>query len=230
VKSESQQSFWDPIAPHCHPLTDASPKDAPKPRLQPKRQFRQSLHREFLSSSRWSLPLVLSYGLTVSIYIFCDNSNIFIEGQWAAGRADGMKGPNTEFRIDYGQLLSVCAGGRRVEQAKLYGSVPPANDSLWRYIQKQGWNVKTMERNLANKEKGLDLEIALDMNDLSRDVPAATMLLLAGDGDYLSLIPRLQQRGWKVEIAFYQNVALSIRTLADCFIPLEDKLHEFRMK
>jgi uncharacterized LabA/DUF88 family protein len=166
----------------------------------------------------------------VSLYIFCDNSNIFIEGQWAAGRADGIRGPNTEFRIDYGQLLSVCAEGRKVEQAKLYGSVPPTNDSLWRYIQKQGWNVKTLERNLANKEKGLDLEIALDMNDLSRDAPAATMLLLAGDGDYLALIPRLQQRGWKIEVAFYQNVALSIQTLADRFIPLEDKLHEFRMK
>jgi uncharacterized LabA/DUF88 family protein len=77
---------------------------------------------------------------------------------------------------------------------------------------------------------GLDLEIALDMSDLSRDVQPATMLLLAGDGDYLTLIPRLQQRGWKVEVAFYQNVALSIRTLADRFIPLEDKLHEFRLK
>jgi uncharacterized LabA/DUF88 family protein len=166
----------------------------------------------------------------VSLYIFCDNSNVWIEGQWAAGRADGIRGPNTEFRIDYGQLLTVCAEGRNVEEAKLYGSVPPANDSLWKYIKSQGWNVKTMERNLANKEKGLDLEIALDMNDLSRDVQPAMMLLMAGDGDYLTLIPRLQQRGWKVEVAFYQNVALSIRTLADRFIPLEDKLHEFRLK
>jgi len=69
------------------------------------------------------------------------------------------------------------------------------------------------------------------MNDLSRDVsPATTMILLAGDGDYQTLIPRLQQRGWRVEIAFYENVALSIKTLANHFISLEAKLHEFRLK
>jgi uncharacterized LabA/DUF88 family protein len=83
---------------------------------------------------------------------------------------------------------------------------------------------------MADKEKGLDVQIALDMNDLSRDVEPATMLLLAGDGDYLTLIPRVQARGWKFEIAFYENAALSIRTLADRFIALESKLHEFRFK
>ena len=94
----------------------------------------------------------------------------------------------------------------------MYGSVPPANDSLWRAIEKQGWNVNTLARNYADKEKGLDIQIALDMNDLSRDVSPATMILLAGDGDYHTLIPRLVQRGWTIEIAFYDNVALSIRT------------------
>jgi len=167
----------------------------------------------------------------MSVYIFCDNSNIYIEGQWAAGRADGMRGPNTEFRIDYGQLLMVCADNRRVAQAKLYGSVPPPNDSLWRAMEKQGWDVKTIQRNQADKEKGLDIEIALDMYELSREVtPPATMVLLAGDGDYQTLIPRLQAKGWKVEIAFYENVALSIKTLADRFVSLETRLHEIRFK
>lgn len=167
----------------------------------------------------------------MGLYIFCDNSNIFLEGQWAAARAEGRRGPHPEFRIDYGQLISVCAEGRDVRQANLYGSVPPQNDSLWRAIRGQGWKVKTLERNYAGKEKGLDVEIALDMSDLSRDIaPAETMLLLAGDGDYQTLIPRLQQRGWVIEVAFYENIALSIRTLADRFIALEDRLHEIRFK
>jgi hypothetical protein len=35
----------------------------------------------------WSMtsPTII---VCVSVYIFCDNSNIWIEGQWAAGRAD----------------------------------------------------------------------------------------------------------------------------------------------
>jgi uncharacterized LabA/DUF88 family protein len=167
----------------------------------------------------------------VSLYIFCDNSNIFLEGQWAAGRASGKKGPNSEFRIDYGQLITVCAKGRPVSQANLYGSIPPQNDSLWNAIRAQGWNVRTLERNLAGKEKGLDIEIALDMNDLAHDVlTPGTMILVAGDGDYQTLIPRLQKKQWRVEVAFYENVALSIRTLADDFISLEDCLHQIRFK
>lgn len=102
----------------------------------------------------------------MSLYIFCDNSNLFLEGQWAAARAEGRRGPHPEFRIDYGQLITVSADGRQVTQASLYGSVPPPNDSLWRAIRAQGWNVKTLERNYAGKEKALDIEIALDMNDL----------------------------------------------------------------
>jgi len=90
----------------------------------------------------------------MSVYIFCDNSNVFIEGQWAAGRADGLRGPNTEFRIDYGQLLTVCAGGREVVQAKLYGSVPPPNDSLWRAMERQGWDVKTSKGTWQTRKKG----------------------------------------------------------------------------
>jgi uncharacterized LabA/DUF88 family protein len=98
-------------------------------------------------------------------------------------------------------------------------------------MEKQGWYVKTIKRNQADKEKGLDIEIALDMYELSRDVtPPSTMVLLAGDGDYQTLIPRLQQKGWKVEIAFYENVALSIKILADRFLSLETRLHEIRLK
>jgi hypothetical protein len=51
-----------------------------------------------------------------------------------------------------------------------------------------------------------------------------------GEGDYQTLIPRLQPWGWEVEIAFYGNVALSIKTLANRFISLEGKLHEVRLK
>lgn len=167
----------------------------------------------------------------MSLYIFCDNSNIFLEGQWAASRAEGRNRPNPEFRIDYGQLIAVCADGRQVTEAKLYGSVPPPNDSLWNAIEAQGWKVRTLERNYRGKEKALDIEIALDMNDVSRDVtPPGTMILLAGDGDYQTLIPRLQQRGWHVEVGFYENVAISIRTVANRFISLEEHLHEIRFK
>src|SRR5258708_20334944 len=129
------------------------------------------------------------------------------------------------------RAINQCLRAGQTGQANLYGSEPPENDSLWRAIRARGWEVKTMERNYAGKEKGIDIQIALDMNEFSRDVkPPGTMIRLAGDGDYQTLIPRLQDRGWEIEIGFYQNVAQSIRTLANRFISLEDRLHEIRFK
>jgi hypothetical protein len=88
-------------------------------------------------------------------------SSLKSNGQPVGRRGRGDHNQNS--RIDYGQLISVCAQGRAVTQANLYGSVPPDNDSLWRAIRAHGWKVKTLERNYAGKEKGLDIEIALDM-------------------------------------------------------------------
>jgi len=96
---------------------------------------------------------------------------------------------------------------------------------------KHGWHVKTIERNYFNKEKGVAMEIGLDMSDLmhSLSVPQ-TIVLLAGDGDFQAVIPRLQARGWRIEVWFYGNVAQAVRTLADHFENLEYHLHAIRLK
>ncbi len=167
----------------------------------------------------------------MGVYVFCDNSNVFIEGKWAAARVENMKGPHPEFRIDYGQVLTVCSEGRPVLSANMYGSRPPANDSLWKKIEKDGWKINLLDRNPANKEKGLDIDIALDIHEVALSgAKPETIVLLAGDGDYQTLIPRVQARGWQFEIWFYSNIAGSLRVLADRFVNLEDHLGEIRFK
>jgi hypothetical protein len=42
--------------------------------------------------------------------------------------------------------------------AKLYGSKPTYNDTLWTMAEVNGFKVKTFERNASNKEKKLILK------------------------------------------------------------------------
>ena len=45
----------------------------------------------------------------------------------------------------------------------LYGSRPPAEDSVWDRIRDDGFDVKVFDRNIRNKEKGVDMEMGMDI-------------------------------------------------------------------
>jgi uncharacterized LabA/DUF88 family protein len=108
----------------------------------------------------------------------------------------------------------------------LYGSIPPPNDTVWKKIREAGFDVKLFERNLRNKEKGLDMEIGLDMNDLSRDEAPGTMILVAGDADYVPVLDRVQSRKWKVEVWYWSNAADKLQKAASPFFPLDSDVYK----
>lgn len=58
-----------------------------------------------------------------------------------------------------------------VSRAVLYGSRPPANDSVWRAAEAQGFEVVVYDRNAANREKKIDTKIVTDL--IGDFVPAA---------------------------------------------------------
>ena len=70
----------------------------------------------------------------MSVYVFVDNSNIWIEGKKASGKAKNPPVPsNYNYRIEYGHLLNhVCKGRTLGDMPMLYGSEPPPNDSVWK--------------------------------------------------------------------------------------------------
>ncbi|CAH1770784.1 205_t:CDS:2, partial [Entrophospora sp. SA101] len=47
----------------------------------------------------------------------------------------------------------------------LVGSRPPPNDSLWKHIRKQGYDVTVHARNAENREKKVDVEISVSIMD-----------------------------------------------------------------
>jgi uncharacterized LabA/DUF88 family protein len=127
------------------------------------------------------------------------------------------------YRLEAGRLLAHVLKCRKLASIPhLYGSVPPPNDTVWKKIKSAGFDVKLFERNIRNKEKGLDMEIGLDMNDLSRDVtPAGTMILVAGDADFVPVLVRVKKRGWTVEVYYWGNAAEKLQDSASFFHNLD---------
>ena len=121
----------------------------------------------------------------------------------------------------------VKEGDSRVlaEVPYLYGSRPPPDDSVWDRIRDDGFDVKVFDRNIRNKEKGVDMEMGMDIAErlFTADGPA-TMVIAAGDADYVPAVSRAQDRGWKVEVWFWRNAAADLKTACDRFVELDRQL------
>jgi hypothetical protein len=73
-------------------------------------------------------------------YLYVDNSNVWIEGMRVSAVANAIAPDlwtaidnrivDYNWKIDFGKLHEF-AGGDEIGRAVLYGSRPPANDSLW---------------------------------------------------------------------------------------------------
>lgn len=171
--------------------------------------------------------------------IYMDNSNVFIEGQRVSAIAKGMvmnvydsinhKVLDGSYRLDFGKLYHFLTGGNpdNVKRAILFGSRPPENDSVWNAPKRAGFEVELEDRNAANKEKKIDTGIVTRMVEDSyelADKSADTITLVAGDGDYVPTVRRLKERGFKVEVAFWEHASAELKRECTRFISLDQHL------
>jgi len=158
------------------------------------------------------------------VHVFVDNSNIWIEGKKIAGRRSNPSVPsNRLYRIDYGRLLDHVRDGRTLaEPPQLYGSEPPPNDSVWRVIESQGFDVQVFKRNVFNREKGVDMKMGLDIGRLLFSSPEpSTIAIVAGDGDFLPVVEMAHEREWRLEVWYWSHAANELRAAADRFEELD---------
>lgn len=144
--------------------------------------------------------------------VFIDNSNLFIEGQKFYARRKKLRASvpqDIRFRIDMGRMLLALLQGREKIYAKLYGSEPPAVDSLWQGIRSKGILVSTFERNAKDYEKEVDTSLAVDVTaqsfGLQEPTGSVTFIIIGGDRDYLPAYDKVLERNWKLEIAAWKN-------------------------
>src|SRR5262245_33578094 len=148
---------------------------------------------------------------TPECVILVDNSNVFIEGQKASAchkghRATGVgeKQPSdVSWRIDFAGLLKELADNRKIRAAILVGSRPPPNDDVWSMAEKSGFQVITHDRDVTNKEKAVDTELATQGTYLIATTSPATLVIASGDKDFLPLVNIAHKLNWIVEMAAF---------------------------
>lgn len=151
-----------------------------------------------------------------AVFVYWDNSNIFVEAQRLAEERD--EGPNARYRVrvNFDNLLRLAHADRPLKKALAAGSVPPQMRQLWNRLENRGVTVKLYDRGDPGRseqdmpDRILQLRMLEDALDHNGDPGIAT--LLTGDGaGYLegagfhSTLERMYKRGWRVEILSWAN-------------------------
>ncbi len=173
----------------------------------------------------------------MTLYVYVDNSNIWIEGQRIQAVRTGVA-PDLRTAIsrkitapwtyDFGRLYDLlCPPGEYVGRSILFGSRPPDNDSVWQRVRDADFEVETFDRStFTNKEKQVDIALSTRMMEDSFTFMKAangdTAVLAAGDGDFLPTIRSLQARGLGVRVVSWSHaVNHQLRDTADEFVELD---------
>lgn len=173
--------------------------------------------------------------------LYVDNSNVWIEGMHVAAYQSGMA-PDVwaavkcnicdhNWKLDFGKLFSFAGGDQKeVRKATLFGSKPPKNDSLWIAAEKNGFEVITYDRNIANAEKKIDTDIVATMIEDSYEIlqPGDEVTLVSGDADYVPAIEKLQRRGIPVHVVFWKHASREIKEIATSFTELDQWLDHLK--
>lgn len=159
-----------------------------------------------------------------NVHVFVDNSNVLIEGRrlaYAKRNAGGRRGQQVDdsYEIDWGKFLYLVKtkGNRLLATGPaLYGSRPPPDDTVWQQIRNEGFDVKVFDRNNFDKEKGVDMEMGMDVVERLFEVAKpATIVLAAGDADFKGIAERALRKGWAVEVWFWGNAAGEMKDAAN---------------
>jgi uncharacterized LabA/DUF88 family protein len=182
--------------------------------------------------TRLSIPSSISIPMT---HILIDGSNLYIEGQRvssfqstpAALREASIyehQRFDFQFRLDLHRLIGFLRGSASDDpRPKLFGSHSENSPAFFSAAVAAGFEPVLFERNATNREKQVDVALAVEAMDLAaRAVPGRDrFVLVAGDGDYLPLVQRLRERGFEVEIVFWGHAARDLVEAASRFVNLD---------
>ncbi len=148
------------------------------------------------------------------VFIYWDNSNIFISGQQVAAEREG-DAARYRVRLDFRHLLDLACGGRDIEKAIAVGSIPPELRHVWNRLENAGITVQLLERGaLQGREQGVDqaLQTAMLRDAFDYNGNPGIAVLLTGDGagfadgvGFHADLERMRSRGWRVEVLSWRH-------------------------
>ena len=150
------------------------------------------------------------------IHIFVDDQNLF----W--GIVNREYGPG--FRIDFGRLLMVTcrnsSGNPRFVRSAYIAGVIPDDDSFWDIARNQGFTVRRGYLAPNNRSKQDDAYLITEIiSTIYEQEGPSTIILVAGNADYVPPLKKSIDKGWRNEVAFIDR-GISMN--------LESVVHEFR--
>ena len=172
-----------------------------------------------------------------SVFVYWDNSNIFLEAQRFA--VERNEGPNarSRVRINFEAMLRLAHADRPMKKALAAGSVPPEMRQLWNRMEGLGVDVKLFDRGESGQgeqdmpDRVLQLRMLEDALDYNGDPGIATLLIGDGAGylegaGFHSTLERMHKRGWRIEIlSWAHSCNQRMRRWAQehgVFVPLDD--------
>ena len=148
------------------------------------------------------------------VFIYWDNSNIFIGAREAAAEREG-EAARSRVRVHFRNLLELARGGRSVHRAVAVGSVPPELRHVWNRLENEGVDVYLLERGTVHgREQGVDQLLQTfmlrDTVDYNGDPGIAVMLTGDGAGfadgaGFHADLGRMHSKGWRMEVLSWRH-------------------------
>ncbi len=136
------------------------------------------------------------------VHVFVDDQNLFY------GIINEER--DRSYRMDFGELLTVVSKGRdgrpRGIRSAYIAGVIPDDDTFWQIVENQGFTVRRGFLGSANRSKQDDAYLITDMvSTLYEQEGPSTIILVAGDADYVPPLKKSLERGWRNEVAFIRR-------------------------
>ena len=148
------------------------------------------------------------------VFIYWDNSNIFISARQVAGEREGVDA-RYRVRVDFRNLLELARAGRDIERAIAVGSIPPELRHVWNRMENEGITVRLLERGaMEGGEQGVDqtLQTAMLRDALDFNGSPGIAVMLTGDGSgfhdgvgFHADLERMHSRGWRIEVLSWRH-------------------------
>lgn len=163
------------------------------------------------------------------VMIFIDGSNFY----------HGLRANMGKTNIDFAKLGKILCGPDR-ELIRIYYYNVPLNkdDDLDRYKKQQNFYEQLYEtpflsvtlgrlekRGQTYVEKGIDVQIAVDMLSLAYSDCYDVGILVSGDADYVKMVEEVKRLGKHLEVAYFSmGQSFHLRNVADRMIVLDEKI------
>ena len=148
------------------------------------------------------------------VFVYWDNSNIFISAQAAAIDREGEEA-RWRVRLHFRNLLTLAHAARPVHRAVAAGSIPPELRQVWNRLENEGVDVRLLERGATHgREEGGDqaLQTFMLRDAVDHNGDPGIAVMLTGDGSgfadgvgFHADLERMHRRGWRVEVLSWRH-------------------------